>query len=71
MSLPVSNNEIRFVKSLERKKNRDENGMFVVEGEKMVDEALQSSFEVVRHYRMKDIGVTAMERMTMMIRKTR
>ena len=66
MSLPVSNNEIRFVKSLERKKNRDENGMFVVEGEKMVYEALQSSFEVVRHYRMKDIGVTAMERMTLL-----
>ena len=66
MSLPVSNNEIRFVKSLERKKNRDENGMFVVEGEKMVNEALQSSFEVVRHYRMKEIGVTAMERMTLL-----
>ena len=66
MSLPVSNNEIRFVKSLERKKSRDENGMFVVEGEKIVEEALRSSFEVVRHYRMKDIGVTAMERMSLL-----
>ena len=47
MSLPVSNNEIRFIKSLERKKSRDEHGMFVVEGAKLVDEALHSRFEVV------------------------
>ena len=33
MSVPVSNNEIKFVKSLEQKKFRDAEGMFVVEGE--------------------------------------
>ena len=66
MSLPVSGNEIRFVKSLERKKARDENGMFVVEGAKLVEEALRSSFEVVRHYRMEDIGRGVMERMTLL-----
>ena len=66
MSIPVSNNEIRFVKSLERKKSRDEHGMFVVEGAKMVEEALRSKFEVVRHYRIEDIGSTAMERMTLL-----
>lgn len=49
MSIPVSNNEIKFVKSLEQKKFRDSNGMFVVEGEKMVEEALHSSFEVFRY----------------------
>ena len=64
MSLPVSNNEIRFVKSLEKKKVRDEEGLFVVEGAKLVEEALHSSFEVVRHYRIEDIGSTAMERMS-------
>ena len=36
MGIPITNNEIKFVKSLELKKNRDSNGMFVVEGEKMV-----------------------------------
>lgn len=66
MSIPVSGNEIRFVKSLERKKARDEHGMFVVEGAKMVDEALRSKFEVVRHYRIEDIGSTAMERMSLL-----
>ena len=66
MSLPVSGNEIRFVKSLERKKARDENGMFVVEGAKLVEEALRSSFEVVRHYRMEDIETGVMERMTLL-----
>ncbi len=40
MRSPVSNNEIKFVKSLSHKKFRDENELFVVEGEKMVAEAL-------------------------------
>ncbi|MBR5661196.1 MAG: RNA methyltransferase [Bacteroidales bacterium] len=64
MSIPVSNNEIKFVKSLEQKKFRDSNGMFVVEGEKMVEEALNSSFEVFRYYRISEVGFTAMSRMT-------
>jgi TrmH family RNA methyltransferase len=64
MSIPVSNNEIKFVKSLEQKKFRDSNGMFVVEGTKMVEEAMRSSFEVFRRYRSSEIGVTAMSRMT-------
>ncbi|MBR4757160.1 MAG: hypothetical protein IK076_09480, partial [Bacteroidales bacterium] len=64
MSLPVSNNEIRFVKSLERKKERDEHGLFVVEGTKMVEEAVRSSFEVVRIFRTEEIGTTSMERMS-------
>ena len=66
MSLPVSNNEIRFVKSLERKKSRDDHGMFVVEGAKLVEEALNSKFEIVRHYRTEDIGLNAMERMSLL-----
>lgn len=66
MSIPVSNNEIKFVKSLEQKKFRDSNGMFVVEGEKMVEEALHSSFEVFRYYKISEVGVTAMSRMTML-----
>ena len=66
MSPAISNNEIRFVRSLERKKTRDEHGMFVAEGTKMVQEAVDSSFEVVKCYKAEEIGKTAMERMTLL-----
>lgn len=66
MRSPVSNNEIKFVKSLGHKKFRDENDLFVVEGEKMVEEAVRSSFEVRRIYRSDEIGDTAMERMSLL-----
>ena len=66
MRSPVSNNEIKFVKSLSHKKFRDENDLFVVEGEKMVEEAVRSSFEVRRIYRSEEIGDTAMERMSLL-----
>lgn len=66
MRSPVSNNEIKFVKSLSHKKYRDENDLFVVEGEKMVEEAVRSSFEVRRIYRSDEIGDTAMERMSLL-----
>ena len=46
----ISANEIKRVKSLQQKKFRDENGMFIVEGEKMVQEALSSPFAVEAVY---------------------
>ena len=66
MSPTVSNNEIRFVKSLERKKARDEHGMFVAEGAKMVEEAERSSFEVVKCFKAEEIGMNLMERMSLL-----
>lgn len=42
----LSKNKIKFIQSLERKKIRDEHGVFLVEGNKMVDEALASGFEI-------------------------
>ncbi len=66
MSVPVSNNEIKFVKSLEQKKFRDAEGMFVVEGEKLVEEASRSSFDVFRVYKTSEIGFHAMSRMTLL-----
>lgn len=56
--------EIKQVKSLAQKKYRDESGLFVVEGEKMVSEALKSGFEVEKIYRVEDIGNEAMSRIT-------
>ena len=43
--------EIKRLKSLSEKKYRDEYGQFLVEGEKMVGEALSSSFKVLEVYR--------------------
>jgi RNA methyltransferase, TrmH family len=37
----ISKNRIRFIKSLEQKKNRQQEQLFIIEGEKMVLEAIQ------------------------------
>jgi rRNA methylases len=42
----LSKNKIKFVKSLELKKNRTETGLFVAEGEKIVPELLLSNLDV-------------------------
>jgi TrmH family RNA methyltransferase len=39
--------DIKLIRSLSQKKYRDETGLFVAEGEKMVQEALNSPFNVV------------------------
>ncbi len=43
----LSQNKIKFVRSLDLKKNRYQNNCFTVEGEKMVVELLQSSFQTI------------------------
>ena len=63
MSL-ISNIEIKKVKSLQQKKFRDEYGLFVVEGEKMVAEAAASPFKVERIFRKDEIGEDAMKRIS-------
>ena len=60
----ISNNEIKRVKSLQQKKFRDETGLFTVEGEKMVDEAVSSDFHVEHIYRREEIGEEAMKRIS-------
>lgn len=42
----VTKGEVKYIQSLYQKKNRIEAGVFVVEGPKLVEELLQSSFEV-------------------------
>ena len=56
--------EIKFVSSLSQKKFRDISGLFTVEGEKMVAEALGSGFEVVSLWRREEIGEKAMSRIS-------
>ena len=43
----ITKNEIKFIRSLKIKKNRIKSNQFVVEGEKMVDELIESSIELV------------------------
>lgn len=60
----ISNNEIKKLKSLQLKKVRDEEGLFIVEGEKMVQEAVDSPFDVTAVYMKSEIGEDAMKRIS-------
>lgn len=60
----ISKNEIKEVRALSQKKFRDESGLFVAEGEKLVAEALASGFEVVKVFRSSEIGEEAMSRIS-------
>lgn len=60
----ISNNEIKRIKALQQKKFRDETGLFVAEGEKMVDEARRSSFRIENIYLRDEIGEEAMKRIS-------
>ena len=60
----ISNNEIKKVKSLSQKKFRDELGLFIAEGEKMVEEAMKSGYRIENVYHLQDIGTEAMARIS-------
>lgn len=62
----LSKAEIKDIRALSQKKFRDERRLFVVEGEKLVAEALASGLEVVRVLRMDEIGQEAMSRISML-----
>jgi TrmH family RNA methyltransferase len=60
----LSNNEIKQIRSLREKKYRDALGLFIVEGEKMVSEALSSGHEVVKVIRRDEVGAELMDRIS-------
>lgn len=60
----ITNAEIKKIRSLREKKFRDELGLFVVEGEKMVREAVDSGLEVESIWRRDEIGEAAMSRIS-------
>ena len=62
----ITKSEIKEIRSLAQKKFRDETGLFVVEGEKLVAEALQSDFEVVKVFRTEEIGEENMARISLL-----
>ncbi|MCH2235192.1 MAG: RNA methyltransferase [Crocinitomicaceae bacterium] len=54
--MPLTNSEIKFVKSLHLKKNRQENDLYLVEGEKMIQELLvQDRFETSELFGLEEI----------------
>ena len=61
---PLSAARVKLIRSLDLKKFRDATGLFVVEGEKMVQEAEASSFRVADIYRTAQIGEAAMRRIS-------
>lgn len=60
----LSANKIKFIRSLSQKKFRDEHGLFIAEGEKIVQEALNSGYNVKEVYYEKEIGRETMERIS-------
>jgi len=50
----LTNNEIKFVKSLYLKKNRDKFSLFIAEGEKIVSELIKSNFIVKKIYALNN-----------------
>ena len=60
----VTANEIKLLRSLREKKYRDASGLFVVEGEKMVGEAMESGFGIEAVYRREEVGEKVMERIS-------
>lgn len=61
-----SKNDIKIIKSLNMKKYRDLEGLFVVEGEKMVSEAQSSGADIAAIYRTAEIGEELMKKMTLL-----
>lgn len=64
MASSISNNEIKRIKALSQKKFRDEMGLFTAEGEKIVEEAFRSGYEIEKIYRRDEIGMDAMSRIS-------
>jgi len=60
----ISNSDIKLIRSLSQKKFRDESGLFIVEGEKMINEAIYSEMEVVSMYKRDEIGEDQMKRIS-------
>lgn len=61
-----SKSEIKLIRSLAKRKNREENGLFVVEGEKLVKEAIESGWDIVAVFTSDEIGEDLMSRITLL-----
>ncbi len=60
----ISNSDIKLIRSLSQKKFRDASGLFVVEGEKMINEAICNGMEIVFLFKRDDIGEEQMKKIS-------
>lgn len=54
----ITRNQIKLIQSLKLKKNREQLGLFVVEGKKMIEELIASDFEVEQIYHSNEFEIT-------------
>lgn len=59
----ISKSQIKFIRSLQQKKYRDESGMFIAEGHKCIEE-LSRSFELVQHVSSANATTTEIAQMS-------
>lgn len=59
----ISKSQIKFIRSLQQKKYRDESGMFIAEGHKCIEE-LSRSFELVQHISSANATTTEIAQMS-------
>jgi TrmH family RNA methyltransferase len=50
----LSKNEVKYIQSLCHKKSRDEEGVFIAEGPKMIQELISNKFEIIDGFATKD-----------------
>ena len=58
--------DIKLIRSLSDKKFREKHSLFVVEGEKLVQEAIDSDYTVEKLFYTKDIGEELMSKITLL-----
>ncbi len=60
----ISKNDIKLIRSLSQKKFRDQYSLFIVEGEKMLNEALMSDYEIEYICREEELGKVIMSQIS-------
>lgn len=64
MNKSISAAQIKRIRSLQQKKFRADTSLFVVEGEKLVEEALHSGYEIESLWKRDEIGPASMARIS-------
>lgn len=64
--MAITSSQIKLIRSLKDKKFRDSGGLFVVEGEKMVQEAIESGYSIESVFRTSEIGEENMKRISLL-----
>ena len=58
--------DIKLIKSLDRKRFRDIHGKFIIEGEKLIEEATSAGIEILKVFRREHLGEELMSRISLL-----